>query len=154
MTAIETTTVITVVFRNIFRYARTPAEIDELIDQIVTDPPGRTCGVYLWDRPCLSFREPDGPAFPDGRLRVTSETGIGWGALNYVHRTQDDGALVDSFNPDADETTPVVPFDPEGGIQFPRSASLPLDQVRDAVAEFCRTGARPTCVRWQPGEWF
>ncbi|WP_433870855.1 Imm1 family immunity protein [Saccharopolyspora sp. CA-218241] len=40
-----------------------------------------------------------------------------------------------------------------GGLLFPRSASLPLEQVRDAVAEFCRTGARPTCVRWQPGEW-
>ncbi|MCI2424285.1 Imm1 family immunity protein [Saccharopolyspora sp. K220] len=32
-------------------------------------------------------------------------------------------------------------------------AYLPLDRVRQAVGEFWRTGARPTCVRWQPGQW-
>ncbi|GAA4884090.1 Imm1 family immunity protein [Saccharopolyspora cebuensis] len=154
MTAIDTTTVITVVFHHIFRYARTPGEVEALVGEIVEAPPQVTCEIYVWDRPCVSFREPTGPAFPDGRLRVTSEPGLGWGALNYVHRTREDGALVDSFNPAADETTPVVPFDDEGGIDFPRSASLPLDQVREAVAEYARTGARPTCVQWQPGYWY
>ncbi|WP_397544977.1 Imm1 family immunity protein [Saccharopolyspora pogona] len=34
------------------------------------------------------------------------------------------------------------------------SASLRLEQVREAIAEYCRTGVRPTCVQWQPGKWY
>ncbi|MCI2417612.1 Imm1 family immunity protein [Saccharopolyspora sp. K220] len=31
---------------------------------------------------------------------------------------------------------------------------MPLGQVRAAVAEFCRTGARPTYIEWQPGQYY
>lgn len=34
-------------------------------------------------------------------------------------------------------------------VQFPPDAVIPLEQVRDALLEFQRTGSRPTCVQWQ-----
>ncbi|WP_229679738.1 Imm1 family immunity protein [Saccharopolyspora thermophila] len=118
---------------------------------IIEDPPRSVCEVYLWDRPCRSFRDPDGPAFSDsGRLRVSTNPAIGWGALNYQGP---DANLSDSYNPDASEHSLVLPLDTDG-IDFPRLASLPLDQVREAVAQYCRTGLRPTCVQWQLGEWY
>ncbi|PKW14143.1 Imm1 family immunity protein [Saccharopolyspora spinosa] len=155
MTIEQTQTVVTAVFHHIFRYARTADEITELTRVIVEQPPEPVCEVYVWDRPCRSFREEDGPAFPGtGRLRVTSNPASGWAALNYMHPGSPDGALVDSLNPDFTEDTPALLFDPEGDLWFPASASLPLEKVREAVAEYCRTGARPMCVQWQPGEWY
>lgn len=153
MTTTQTPTVVTAVFHHEFRYARTDAEVAELVREFVENPPRPVCEVYLWDRPCRSFREEDGPAFPDaGRLRVSIDVSRGWGALNYFYPDDPDG-LADSLNPDTDENTPVLPFDTDG-IDFPRSASLPLETVREAVIEFCRTGVRPTCVQWQEGYWY
>ncbi|WP_443098166.1 Imm1 family immunity protein [Actinoalloteichus sp. AHMU CJ021] len=37
---------------------------------------------------------------------------------------------------------------------FPSLASLPIEQVRRAVAEYFRTGRRPDCVQRQPGDWY
>ncbi|QIZ36588.1 Imm1 family immunity protein [Saccharopolyspora sp. ASAGF58] len=153
MTATDTATVITVVFHSEFHYAGTLEEVDALVRRIVEDPPRPVCAVYVWDRPCRGHFEPGGPAFPTGRLRVSTSPTTGWGALNYVDRDRPDGDLVDSYNPDAGPDTLVLPLDTDG-IDFPASASLPLERVREAIAEYCRTGARPTCVQWQPGEWY
>ncbi|MBB5156413.1 Imm1 family immunity protein [Saccharopolyspora phatthalungensis] len=151
MTIEQDQTVVTAVFHHIFRYARTADEITELSRVIVEQPPEPVCEVYVWDRPCLSFRDEAGPAFPDsGRLRVSADPTIGWGALNYEGPDAD---LSDSYNPNTREHCPVLPLDTDG-VDFPRSASLPLEKVREAVTEYCRTGARPTCVQWQPGEWY
>ncbi|WP_433871670.1 Imm1 family immunity protein [Saccharopolyspora sp. CA-218241] len=156
MTATGTATVVTVVFHHIYRYARTPREIAALIDQIVEAPLDPMVHVTVWDRPCLSHRDPGGPAAPAVRLRVSSYPGTGWGALNWADARPGaaGGELVDSFNPDADERTPPLLFDEEGDLWFPASASLPLDRVRQAVAEYCGTGLRPACVGWQPGCWY
>ena len=36
--------------------------------------------------------------------------------------------------------------------EFPTSAEVPLDLIREAVKEFLTTdGARSTCIQWQPG---
>ncbi|QIZ34238.1 Imm1 family immunity protein [Saccharopolyspora sp. ASAGF58] len=152
MTATDTTTVITVVFNADFYYARSAAEVAGLVRMIVEEPPGLVCTVYVWDRPCLSFREAGGPAYPTGRLRVSTSPATGWGAMNYWDHGTPDGRVVDSLNPDSGERAPVLCLDTDGA-DFPASAALPLDQVREAVAEYCRTGARPTCVQWQPGKW-
>ncbi|GAA4864213.1 hypothetical protein GCM10023222_16080 [Saccharopolyspora cebuensis] len=145
---------ITGIFGHEFRYAWTPDEARDLVDAILYGEPEQFAQVYVWDRPCRQSEDGTVHEFPPGRLRITTDRENGWGALNYMHPGTPDGDLVDSFNPDTDESAPVLLFDDEGGLLFPRSASLPLDQVRGAIAEFCRTGARPTCVRWQPGEWF
>ncbi|WP_406691666.1 Imm1 family immunity protein [Saccharopolyspora sp. ID03-671] len=31
---------------------------------------------------------------------------------------------------------------------------MKTSKVREAVSEFCRTGARPDCVAWQPARWY
>ncbi|SFE38871.1 Immunity protein Imm1 [Actinopolyspora alba] len=153
MTTTETETVVTAVFHDTFHYAHTPDELAELIRTITNEPPRPVCEVYVWDRPCRSFREADGPEFPDGRLRVSVRPD-GWAALNYVDPDAPNGALVDTYNPDSgDQPLPALPFDPDG-IDFPASASIPLDQAREAIIEYCRTGTRPESVRWQPGYWF
>lgn len=87
-------------------------------------------------------------------MRLACPADQPWVALNYVSFGQSGGALVDSYNPHATEDTPALLFDPEGQLFFPASASLPLDRAREAIAEYCRTGQRPTCVQWQPGQWY
>ncbi|SFT93010.1 Immunity protein Imm1 [Actinopolyspora lacussalsi subsp. righensis] len=155
MTSIDTRTVVTVVFRHLFRYAYTSDEIAELIETVLTEPPLPICEIYVWDRPCRSIRDEDGPAFPaDGRLRIACPADQPWAALNYINPGAPDGALVDSYNPHTTEETPPLLFDPEGDLWFPSSASLPLEQVREAITEYCRTGQRPSCVQWQPGQWY
>ncbi|WP_433871495.1 Imm1 family immunity protein [Saccharopolyspora sp. CA-218241] len=154
MTATGTGTVVTVVFQHIYRYARTPGEIGALVHRIVEAPLDPVIYVHVWDRPCLSNRDPGGPAAPLVRLRVASYPELGWGALNWADARPGavDGEVVDSFNPDADERTPRLRFDGEG-LWFPRTASLPLARVGEAVEEYTRTGTRPTSVQWRPGHW-
>ncbi|MHA6802983.1 Imm1 family immunity protein [Salinifilum ghardaiensis] len=152
MATIETATVVTAVFHHVFRYARGSDEAADLARAVVEDPPDPVCELYVRDRPCLPFTDPEGPLFPGcGRLRVSSWPSLGWGALNYVGPSEN--VLVDSFNPEAFEARAVL-FDPEGDLWFPASASLPPARVRDAVEEYARTGQRPTCVQWQEGHWY
>ncbi|WP_418153271.1 Imm1 family immunity protein [Actinoalloteichus caeruleus] len=47
-----------------------------------------------------------------------------------------------------------VEFDQSVPLFSPSLASLPIEQVRRAVAEYFRTGRRPDCVQWQPGDWY
>ncbi|GAA0518375.1 hypothetical protein GCM10011581_22780 [Saccharopolyspora subtropica] len=145
--------VVTGILGREWRYARTPDEIRDLVEAIVSEKPRQFSQVYVWDRPCRQSKDGTINEFPDHRLRVTTYSQDGWGAVNWMHPGAPDGALADSRNPDATEDTPPLLSDPEGDLWFPASASLPLEKVREAVAEYCRTGARPTCVQWQPGEW-
>lgn len=151
MTSTDTAIVVSVLFHHVIRHAYTGEEVEGLAREIVETPPRPVCEVYVWDQPCR-FTEDGQPVFPDRRLLVSSNPTTGWGALNYFNPGAPDG-LADSLNPDADENTPVLPLDTDG-IDFPRSASLPLETVREAIAEYCRTGLRPTCVQWQPGKWY
>ncbi|WP_433871003.1 Imm1 family immunity protein [Saccharopolyspora sp. CA-218241] len=152
MTAVETGTVVSVLFRRDLRHACTGDDLDALLREITEEPPRPVCEVFVWDRPCRFVADGD-PQFPDGRLLVSSSPETGWGALNYVNPGASDGRVVDSFNPAAAADAPALPLDPDGA-DFPPSASLPLARVREAIAEYCRTGARPTCVQWQDGYWY
>ncbi|GAB3543045.1 hypothetical protein J2S53_000380 [Actinopolyspora lacussalsi] len=154
MTTLETGTVVTAVFHHLFRYAHTANEIDELVRTLVHDPPRQPAEVYVWDRPC--HQSPDGTIneFPRHKLRVCTRPDLGWGAISYHNGTPEQQDLVDSYNPRTTEETPALLFDPEGDLWFPASASIPLEQAREAIAEYCRTGQRPESVRWQPGYWY
>ncbi|NYH80319.1 hypothetical protein FHR84_003676 [Actinopolyspora biskrensis] len=153
MTTIETGTVITGVLGHEFHYARTPEETADLVETVLNT---RYSQIYVWDRPCLSFRDENGPSFPHARVRITVAPDDGWGALNHMDARPEavNGEAVDSYNPHATEEMPALLFDPEGQLFFPASASLPLDQARQAITEYCRTGQRPSCVQWQPGQWY
>ncbi|SDK65630.1 Immunity protein Imm1 [Actinopolyspora mzabensis] len=153
MTTIDTGTVVTGILGHDLHYARTPEETADLVEAVLRT---RYSQIYVWDRPCLSFRDEHGPAFPHARLRITADPDNGWGALSHMDARPEavNGAAADSYNPHTTEETPPLLFDPEGDLWFPASASLPLDQAREAITEYCRTGTRPESVRWQPGQWY
>ncbi|MGW3471375.1 Imm1 family immunity protein [Saccharopolyspora sp. NPDC000995] len=150
----EVLPVVTGILGHEFRYAQAPDEVRNLVNAIVTEAPLQYSQIYVWDRPCRQSDDGSIHEFPRGRLRITTNRTTRWGALNYMHPGAPDGVLVDSLNPEATEEIPALLFDPVGDLWFPASASLPLERVREAIAEYCRTGARPTCVQWQPGEWY
>ncbi|WP_019855639.1 Imm1 family immunity protein [Actinopolyspora mortivallis] len=153
MTTVETGTVVSVLYRRELRHAHTDEELEVLVREIVENPPRPVCEVFVWDRPCRFVIDAE-PDFPDARLLVSSSPNTGWGALNYIAPHAPDGRVVDSYNPDAGAEAPVLLLDPDGGVDFSTSAALPLEQVREAITEYCRTGQRPSCVQWQPGQWY
>ncbi|GAA4862736.1 Imm1 family immunity protein [Saccharopolyspora cebuensis] len=127
MTTTETGIVVTGVLGDDTRYARTPSEVAELVRALLTTP-------YAELR-----------VGPEAH-HLTIATTPGWGALTFT--TADDH--VDSHNPDAPHDAPLLPKDAAGTRHYPTTASLPLDQVSEAVAEYCLTAQRPACVLWQP----
>ncbi|WP_019856365.1 Imm1 family immunity protein [Actinopolyspora mortivallis] len=149
MTTISTATVVTAVLDRTFHYAYDPTELDQLITRVIEAPTHEVGLCYSWDRPCRSWRAPEGEAFPEHSLRVATDPDREIGALSYHHYQHE---LLDSHNPAAGEETPPLLFDPEGDLWFPASASIPLEQARQAITEYCRTGTRPTSVEWQPGQ--
>ncbi|SFT66599.1 Immunity protein Imm1 [Actinopolyspora lacussalsi subsp. righensis] len=145
--------VVTGILGGEFRYAYTPAELDDLTKRIATPTYHLISQVYVWDRPCRENDDGSIHEFPRGRLMVSVNPFLGWGALHYMHPGAPNGALVYSYNPEEPNHAPSLVLDPEG-LDFPHTSSLPLEDVRAAVTEYGRTGTRPECVRWQPGQWY
>ncbi|SFS96037.1 Imm1 family immunity protein [Saccharopolyspora flava] len=145
-----TPTVITAIVHNDYRYARTGAEVERLLDDIITTTSDWASLLYASDRPFAD----DSDVRPIRQLRVSVETG--WGALNFVNevKTDDTHGTWDSWNSKPPVHTPNIWFDPGTPTAFPTSAALPIALVRQAMSEFCRTGVRPECVRWQPARWY
>ncbi|WP_019856328.1 Imm1 family immunity protein [Actinopolyspora mortivallis] len=141
--------VVTGILGHRFHYARTPEEITEIIDAVLDTPHSQ---VYSWDRPCRQSDDGAGDEFPPHRLRISTHP-EGWAAISYHDGTPEQQDLADSYNPHATEDTPPLLFDPEGQLFFPATASIPLDQARHALTEYCHTGRRPTCIHWQLGQW-
>ncbi|MGP4020282.1 Imm1 family immunity protein [Saccharopolyspora sp. 5N708] len=121
-----------------------------LVQLIVDEPHLDHTLVFVWDRECRQSADGTVNEFPPNSLRVFTDPEAGWGALSYHHWNVD---LSDSYNPAGPADAPALFFDPAGGLLFPKSAALPLGQVRAAVVEFCRTGARSECIEWQPGQY-
>ncbi|MFG2088518.1 Imm1 family immunity protein [Spirillospora sp. NPDC048824] len=99
----------------------------------------------------------------DSSLDVTINARTGYGALRWMVSADTvvpvDPEVADhlwlSDNPDPPRTDPSVFADPWlPSYHYPNS-TLPVAQIRAAVEEFCRTrtGQRPTCIDWTPGEW-
>ncbi|WP_211256535.1 Imm1 family immunity protein, partial [Actinoalloteichus caeruleus] len=142
--------IVSAVVDNDWRYATTPAERDALARLVVDEPhPAWASLLYVW-----SHRVSDDGRGPDWQLRVFTDPARGVGALNWVGPvpTNDPGPW-DSLNPTPFDGEPVD-FDPSVPLFFPPSASLPIEQVRQAVTEYFQTGRRPECVQWQPGMWY
>ncbi len=143
-------TVVTAIVGREFRYAETPEDVDNVIRGVIGQ--SRPAQVYVWDRRCRQSDDGTVHEFPHRRLRVTVDPDAGVGALNYMDPGAADGALVDSYNPDADAGNRLV-FDPEGDLWFPASATVSSTLVEQAIREHIATWGRPTCVQWQPGVW-
>jgi hypothetical protein len=57
-----------------------------------------------------------------------------------------------SLNPEPFDDAPLLPdnWDNDPPMYWPRSAYLPAELAKRALAEHIATGAQPTCVQWQP----
>ncbi|WP_143261336.1 Imm1 family immunity protein [Allokutzneria sp. NRRL B-24872] len=75
------------------------------------------------------------------------------GALHYVGpREEEDGAEVGTWvtkGKAREEGAPPLYVDRAAKREFPPNAGVPLDKLREALAEFRSTGRRPRCVDWQ-----
>lgn len=99
----------------------------------------------------------------DSSLDVTINARSGYGALRWM--VSDDTAVpVDpkiaehlwlSNNPNPPLTDPSVFADPWLPSYYHPNSTMPVAQIRTAVEEFCltRTGQRPACIDWTPGDW-
>ncbi|MGW5413018.1 Imm1 family immunity protein [Actinomadura geliboluensis] len=99
----------------------------------------------------------------DSILDVTINARTGYGAVRWMV-CADTVVPIDpeiaqhlwlSDNPDPPRTDPSVFADPWLPSYHHPNSTLPVAQIRAAVAEFChaRTGQRPACIDWTPGEW-
>lgn len=72
----------------------------------------------------------------------------GYGAIRWIGITVEDTGPYVTHNSEAE---PEVELLTDGGTPhyFPRSAALPLSDIRNALLEFASNGKRPECVQWQ-----
>jgi hypothetical protein len=98
--------------------------------------------------------------WPDNYLEISVNTETGYGGLAWFvtqdRVTKDDVSryIWVSDNPAPPDFDPRVVGDPGVPYFYDPRSTLPLDDVRAALEEFCRTGTgdRPECVRWVHGE--
>ncbi|MBQ0853639.1 hypothetical protein J8N05_36360 [Streptomyces sp. BH-SS-21] len=149
-------------------YARTEQEVSSLIDHIMGGliQEGRTPDGFeiIPERAVISIVQGKYPeetieGWPNNYLYVSVNTRNEYGALKWWTSDIPDGS------PGGDVARSVwtsgvsnpPPFDPrlisDPGTPsyYPREAAIPVNLVREAVEEFCRsrTGARPECLPWQ-----
>ncbi|MFI0468400.1 Imm1 family immunity protein [Saccharopolyspora sp. 5N102] len=147
--ATKTRTVVTALFGTERRFASDVIGVRELIRDGLGQERVRGVCFYVWDRP----HDMSTDDRPGHQLRVNVDESAAWGAINFVAEGEGGGAW-DTHNPEPPADVPTVWFDATTPTPFERSAVLPIDSIRDAVVEFCRTGRRPVCLQWQGARWF
>jgi Immunity protein Imm1 len=98
--------------------------------------------------------------WPDNTLQVAVNTETGYGGLVWfatqerVKKDDVSECIWVSNNPNPPSFDPRVVGDPGIPYFFDPRSTLPLDQVRAVLEEFCRvgTGDRPECIEWVHGE--
>ncbi|MFJ1567102.1 Imm1 family immunity protein [Streptomyces erythrochromogenes] len=104
----------------------------------------------------------DADWWPDNNLHVSVNLETRYGGLVwYVSADRADQSYNEidehiwvSSNPSPPGFDPMVLSDPGSPLPHAPESTLPLAQIRAAVAEFCRTGtgSRPGCISWAKGE--
>jgi hypothetical protein len=128
-------------------YAYTAAELEGLLEEVLGKAHvGWAGSLAAWG---------DGSHEWDHRLRVSTDVLTGWGALNFLYHSRKAAGWEgwNSFNEELPAWAPELPFG-RGPWRFPQSASLPLEQVKGAVEQYCETRGLPTCVKWQEANIF
>ncbi|MFS8365052.1 Imm1 family immunity protein [Streptomyces sp. CWNU-52H] len=105
------------------------------------------------------YPEESDERWPNNYLYVSVNTQNGYGALKWWTTSIPEGSPEDDVNrsvwtsgvSDPPSFDPWLISDPGNPSYYPREAAVPVELVREAVEEFCRsrTGARPRCVPWQ-----
>jgi hypothetical protein len=158
------------VIRGEYRYAERWSQMAGLIDEVMTNlavegptspwivPGENACFMFVESRRPDPHRAP----WPDNYLTVAVNTLTGYGGLTWFFSaervvTVDDGIAAHVWvtdNPEPPNFDPRVVSDPCYPTFYRPSSTIPADQVRAALEEFCRTGTgdRPNCVSWVHGE--
>ncbi|MGW6518942.1 Imm1 family immunity protein [Streptomyces sp. NPDC054950] len=150
-----------------YSYAETWPEMAELITRAVEDQRFVVPGVGAGDNVLFFFADRRHTAdthdwWPDNHLHVSVNVTTGYGGLVwYVGPDRAEAAGDEtsqwcwvSDNPTPPASDPQVLSDPHSPLCFDPRSTLPVEQIRAALEEFCRrgTGDRPECVRWVHGE--
>lgn len=143
-------TVTTAVIEGERHYAQNGEDKAELVDKLLRSTGDGAGHLYVWDRP---HADPDAPG-PYEQIRIVTDAENEIGVLNFTEEDAE-GEMISwhtcNLQPSAD--APALPFDAGSTLKFPRDAVLSFRELRGALDEFTRTGARPECVQWQPARW-
>lgn len=125
---------------------RTASELDRVLAYLVDHAQPHPTQIAARELPRFGVLE-----IPDRMFKLDVDKGFA--ALHYVGPdptgdTDQFGFWVTRAIEPADDA-PTLYVDKDNKTQFPRDAVILLEQVRDALLEFQRTGSRPTCVQWQ-----
>jgi hypothetical protein len=113
----------------------TPADLDACLDRLAADR------VTMRVPPLMQLARRDSDGWAVLHVGVDVDRGV------LVH-TDATGSFVAATGDDAGEP---VTYDYLGHVRtVAGNAEIPLADVRRAAHEFVATGARPTCVAWQP----
>lgn len=91
----------------------------------------------------------DGP-YPNCQMRVSVRPSLECAALSYTDHDDPNISIVNSYNPAVDLPDVGLIFNGDTGSVFPRSATIPIADARNALLEWLRTRSLPTCIEWQP----
>lgn len=125
---------------------RTTSELDRVLTYVVDHPQPHPTQIAARELPRFGVLE-----IPDRMFKLDVDRGFG--ALHYVG--PDPAGEAGSFGywvtlaGEPVQNPPTLYVDKDNKTEFPPDAVILLDQVRDALLEFQRTGSRPTCVQWQ-----
>ncbi|SDD92866.1 Imm1 family immunity protein [Actinokineospora iranica] len=117
-----------------------------LVDALLREDNPTETWFHVWGGPA-TFPGPQGKR-PRRWLRIGYHGGYG-AAFFHDDLTPpgDDWAWI-ALNPDPLADAPSIFYDLPTPVIFPPVAVLPLDQLRDVILDWCRTGERPAGVRW------
>jgi len=160
--------VLNVLFRKQWHHGETEEEGSRLVRQVLeglrsegTSIAGFDPGDDAWF--CFADRRFEAVGVvqdPDTYLRVAANRSTGYGALMWLASERIRGeSEINNFvwlsdNPQPPEFDPRVVADPGYPLFHHPRSTLPLDRVRAAMEEFCRsgTGGRPAGIHWVQGE--
>lgn len=147
--------------------AETSSEISAVVAEVISSlrgwdnesewiSPG-TNAWFSW----VDGRRTDPAELPTNTLIVSMNKETGYGGLIWFVTGGYPGVgecemetICVSDNPTPPNFDPQVVAEPGEPYFFEPRSTLPIDQIEKALEEFCRsrTGMRPECVRWTPGE--
>lgn len=125
-------------------------QASSLIDEIVTlDHDAWETILYVGD---VEFHRTMKGPFPDQQMRVSVRPSASYAALNHADINEESMPVANSYNPTVPIPNIYLIFNGGTGAVFPRTAAMPIDNVRDALHEWLRTRRRPTCIEWRPSD--
>ncbi|SDX53676.1 Immunity protein Imm1 [Saccharopolyspora shandongensis] len=140
-----------------WRHASSSVEMEQAISDALDKGDCNTAGWLQFGRDVAA----DQPG--DHQLRVVADPGSGYAALLWFLNVDPEDHLGDplaqhlwvTFNPAPPLEAPRLASDYDTDHYHDRFTVIPIEQAREALREFCRSGGqRPTSVQWVAGDYY